>query len=132
MQIPLFLGAISIFYNNEGGTVPSGLKLDACLLAGIFSGQITDWNHADITKANPGKVPSGKIVVVHRVKGSSSTSGTTSYLDTGSKSIPGCKYVWPSSLNGGKNVGSTVGTNGVWIGANSGEIAAQGSSGVAS
>ena len=153
MQIPLFLGAIAIFYvssavksppyavclhcrhlihlsarqNNNNGKVAS-LKLDGCVLVEIFSGQIKTWNHPKIKALNGDNVPDGKIVVVHRMHGSSSTSGTTQYLRQVAIDLD-CPKKWPEKMNGGANVGSKVGTNGVWFSDGS-DVAAQGSSGV--
>ena len=153
MQIPLFLGAIAIFYvrsaielhlctvclhchylrhlsahqNNNNGKV-SSLKLDGCLLVEIFSGQIKTWDNPRIKALNGGNVPDGKIVVVHRMHGSSSTSGTTQYLRQVAIDL-NCPKKWPDKMNGGANVGSKVGTNGVWF-ADGSDVAAQGSSGV--
>ena len=112
--------------NNGNGNVGS-LKLDGCLLADIFSGRITTWNNERIVEMNRDNVlPEGNIVVVHRRHGSSSTSGTTHYLQEVAK---GCENSWPETMNGGKSVGSTVGTDGVWFEDGS-DVAAQGSSGV--
>ena len=152
MQIPLFLGAIAIFYvsdealhtirchlrhthvlydrahqNNNNGKIAQ-LKLDGCILVEIFSGEIKTWNDPRILQLNGGNVPAGKITVVHRRHGSSSTFGTTSYLKKLANDIP-CTKKWPTTMNDGKAVSSTVGTNGVWFKDGS-DIAAQGSSGV--
>ena len=78
---------------------------------------------------NPGgTLPDGNIVVVHRQHGSSSTSGTTQYLQQVAKDL-NCDNQWPATMNGGKSVGSKVGTNGQWF-ADGSDVAAQGSSGV--
>ena len=116
--------------NNDKGKV-SKLNLDGCVLVGIFSGKITKWNDKKITDLNAGAtLPTGNIVVVHRRYGSSSTSGTTHYLQEVGKACVGGK--WPDTMNGGKNVGSTVGTDGKWFADDSDgtDVAAQGSSGV--
>ena len=73
-------------------------------------------------------MPTGNIVVVHRRYGSSSTSGTTSYLQEVGKAC-GADGKWPDTMNGGKSVSSTVGTDGKWF-ADGSDVAAQGSSGV--
>ena len=68
--------------------------------------------------------------MVHRRKGSSSTSGTTHYLQQVAKDLK-CAVQWPATMNGGKSVGSTVGNKdtGKWF-ADGSDVAAQGSSGV--
>ena len=45
VHIPLALGAIAVFHSVPG---VSELKLDACLLAKIFGGAVTTWDHADV------------------------------------------------------------------------------------
>ncbi|CAL1169542.1 unnamed protein product, partial [Cladocopium goreaui] len=83
VHIPLALGAIAVFHSVPTGEIGGSLKLDACLLAKIFSGQVETWDHADIKAQNPGiNVPAGsKIKVFHRRLGSSSTGGITGYLN---------------------------------------------------
>merc|ERR1719331_820770 len=96
MHVPFAVGAIAIFHNipsevmSKMGTSEVHpehdryLHLDGCTLAKIFSAEITTWDDKAIMDLNPKlKVPKGQLIkVVHRVKGSSSTSGTTEYLDT--------------------------------------------------
>ena len=49
VHIPLALGAIAVFHSVPTGEIGGeSLKLDACLLAKIFGGAITTWDHADI------------------------------------------------------------------------------------
>ena len=48
VHIPLALGAIGVFHSVPTGEIGGSLKLDACLLAKIFSGQVETWDHADI------------------------------------------------------------------------------------
>merc|ERR1719253_753164 len=55
-------------------------------MAKVFSRQIKTWDDPELVALNPwipSVVPSGtNIKVYHRVKGSSSTGGTTRYLET--------------------------------------------------
>jgi len=84
------------------------VELSACLLAKIFSRKIKTWDHADILEANPGlSVPAGQnIKVVHRVKGSSSTAGTTQYLEAACPSEwtlgTGTTVTWPEDTFDGQ------------------------------
>merc|ERR1719401_1365660 len=83
VHIPFALGALSVFHSVPMTKVGSReLKLDACLLAKIFAGTITTWDHEDIKAQNPGlPVPAGTTIKVgHRTHGSSSTGGVTGYL----------------------------------------------------
>ena len=82
LHLPFVLGAIAVFH-----TVPNapagGLKIDAPTMAKIFTGAITKWNDAAITALNPSwSAPTNTIYVVHRIKGSSSTSLLAEYLST--------------------------------------------------
>jgi phosphate transport system substrate-binding protein len=102
LQFPVAFGAITVSYNLPG--VKSGLKLDGPTLAEIFSGKITKWNDAAITKLNPGmSLPSTSITVVHRSDSSGTTSGFTTYLSDVSPT-------WASSIGSGKDVKWPVGT----------------------
>lgn len=80
LHLPVFLGAISFFHSVPLGD--SELKLNPCLLARIFSRDITTWDHEDILAINPGlSLPKDyPINVAHRVLGSSSTASITQYL----------------------------------------------------
>jgi len=81
VHIPFALGAIGVFHSVATAGLPSaGLHLDGCVLAKIFSAQITTWDHAEIVALNPGMTATGAIKVVHRTHGSSSTAGFTEYL----------------------------------------------------
>jgi phosphate ABC transporter phosphate-binding protein len=95
------MGAMSIFHNIPGlpKSGPGSLKVNACIIAAIFKRDIKTWDHADIMALNPDmKVPTGQnIVVYHRVLGSSTTSGVTTYLNAA------CPSLWPSS-----QVGKTI------------------------
>jgi len=113
VHIPFSLGAIGIFHSVSVAEVGSqGLKLSPCVLAKIFSGQITEWDHAEIKADNPDlDVPAGTIIQVgHRTSGSSSTGGTTGYLeskcpaswkmfDTQVDMGSGSEITWPSLTN---------------------------------
>ena len=113
VHIPFVTGAIAFFHSVPSSDYSgSALDLNACLLARIFSSEITTWDHADILAANPGfNPPAGQqILMAHRTKGSSSTTGISEYLNST------CPSGW--SLD----VGSTV----TWAG---GE-AVQGSGGM--
>eukprot|EP00445_Apocalathium_hangoei_P012834 CAMPEP_0203867660 /NCGR_PEP_ID=MMETSP0359-20131031/16650_1 /ASSEMBLY_ACC=CAM_ASM_000338 /TAXON_ID=268821 /ORGANISM="Scrippsiella Hangoei, Strain SHTV-5" /LENGTH=1314 /DNA_ID=CAMNT_0050785945 /DNA_START=63 /DNA_END=4007 /DNA_ORIENTATION=+ len=83
LHVPLCLGAIGIFHSIPAAEVGvDGLKLSPCILAKIFSGQITTWDDVAIKADNPNlAVPAGtQIKVGHRTLGSSSTGGLTGYL----------------------------------------------------
>jgi len=85
LHVPFCLGAIGVFHNIPAAEVGNdGLRLSPSVLAKIFAGAITTWDHADIAADNENlNVPaSRKITVCHRSDGSSSTTGFTGYLES--------------------------------------------------
>ena len=78
LQLPILLGAVSVFHNVPIDEENVGLDLDACLLARIFKRDITTWGHPDIVARNAFLDGSDlPITVVRRVRGSSSTASVT-------------------------------------------------------
>lgn len=120
-HVPFAMGGIGVFHSvpssANGG---ADLHLTGCVLAKIFSRQITAWNHADILALNPNLNYDGGIKVVHRVHGSSSTAGFTEYLNTK------CPASWVSGETG---INMGTGSSISWP---SDTAAAQGSGGMAS
>ncbi len=79
LTIPWALSATGIGYNIPG--VGTGLKLSAAVLAGIYSGAITNWNSSAIVKLNKGvRLPSLAITPVVRSGGSGDTYAFTNFL----------------------------------------------------
>src|SRR4051794_35963037 len=79
VQIPMFFGAITVAYNEQGA--PKGLKLDGQTIVDIFKGKITKWNDPAIANLNPGvNLPGDSITIVHRSDESGTTKGFTTYL----------------------------------------------------
>eukprot|EP00468_Gymnochlora_sp_CCMP2014_P007925 CAMPEP_0167750982 /NCGR_PEP_ID=MMETSP0110_2-20121227/6301_1 /TAXON_ID=629695 /ORGANISM="Gymnochlora sp., Strain CCMP2014" /LENGTH=871 /DNA_ID=CAMNT_0007636379 /DNA_START=152 /DNA_END=2767 /DNA_ORIENTATION=+ len=112
VHIPFVMGAIAVFHSVPLGELEgSPLDLDSCLLARIFSRDITTWDHPDIIARNPNlNVPANQpITVVHRVKGSSSTSGFTQYLTTACPAQwtlgTGSTITWPADTVGAQGSG---------------------------
>jgi phosphate transport system substrate-binding protein len=102
VQIPMFLGAITVSYNLPG--VKTGLKLDGKTVADIFLGKIKTWNDPEITALNPGvTLPSTAITVIHRSDSSGTTSGFTSFLSD-------VDPEWKSKVGEGKTVQWPTGT----------------------
>jgi phosphate transport system substrate-binding protein len=72
INIPLTVAAVMVNYNVPGVSKP--LDLNGKVLAKIYDGKITNWNDPAIAALNPGvKLPSLKIVTVHRADSSGST-----------------------------------------------------------
>lgn len=109
LNLPVYISPIAVIFNVEG---VAELKLDPDTLAGIFSGEITNWNDGRIAATNPdATLPDAAITAVHR----SDDSGTTeNFVDFLSATAP---TVWTEEVSG------------TWPAPYSGE-AAQGTSGV--
>ena len=109
VQIPMFLGAITVSYNVPG--VKAGLKLEGKTIANIYLGKITTWDAPEIAALNPGvTLPKTSITVVHRSDSSGTTSGFTSYLseedpEFKSKVGEGKIVPWPTGTGGKGNAG---------------------------
>ena len=109
VQIPMFLGAITVSYNLPG--VKTGLKLDGTTIADIFLGKIKTWNDPAIAKLNPGvTLPSTPITVIHRSDSSGTTAGFTAFLaavdpEFKSKVGEGKDVQWPVGTGAKGNAG---------------------------
>jgi phosphate transport system substrate-binding protein len=79
LRIPWALGATLVSYNVKGA--PPKLRLDGLLLADIYLGKITRWNHPKIVALNPGTtLPATTIKPVFRSDGSGDTYAFTDFL----------------------------------------------------
>ncbi|HEX3984323.1 MAG TPA: phosphate ABC transporter substrate-binding protein PstS, partial [Acidisoma sp.] len=97
LNIPLAISAQNIVYNVPGLN-NRNLNLSGPVLAGIYSGKITNWNDKAIADINPGvTLPDHKILPIHRTDGSGDTFIFTQYL---TKSTP----EWASSVAYGTTV----------------------------
>jgi phosphate transport system substrate-binding protein len=102
VQIPMFLGAITVSYNLPG--VKGGLKLEGKTIADIFLGKVKTWNDPEIKALNPGiALPSTPITVIHRSDSSGTTDGFTSFLAT-------VDPEWKAKVGSGKTVQWPTGT----------------------
>ena len=108
LYFPIVGAPITVSFNVSG---LDKLQLSADTLAGIFQGDITNWNDPKIVADNSGaSLPSSKIAVVHRSDGSGTTSNFTKYLEKASPSVwkldSGDTVQWPASTQGAeKNSG---------------------------
>jgi phosphate transport system substrate-binding protein len=109
VQIPMFLGAITVSYNLPG--VKTGLKLDGKTVSDIYLGKVKTWNDAEIKALNPGvNLPSTAITVVHRSDSSGTTAGFTAFLasvdpEFKSKVGEGKDVQWPTGTGAKGNAG---------------------------
>lgn len=112
LSIPLAISAQAINYNLPG---VSSLNLSGPILAGIYTGKITQWNDPAIAAANPGvSLPAHVIIPVHRLDGSGDTFIFSQYLSASDAD-------WASTLKYGTTIS--------WP-AISGEIGAKGNAGM--
>jgi len=112
LSIPLAISSQAVNFNIPG---ISHLNLSGPILAGIYTGKITQWNDPAIAAANPGvALPAHVIVPVHRLDGSGDTFIFSQFL---SDSDPD----WAATLKYGTTVS--------WP-AISGELGAKGNAGM--
>ena len=108
IHIPTVMGAVVPVFNVPG---VSDLRLSGPTLADIYLGKITTWDDPAIAKDNSGvKLPSQKIIVVHRSDGSGTSFIWADYLSKVSKewaSGPGKSTSpgWPTGVGGKGNEG---------------------------
>ena len=109
VQVPMFLGAITVSYNLPG--VATGMKLDGKTIADIYLGKVKKWDDAEITALNSGvKLPATAITVIHRSDSSGTTAGFTGFLaavdpEFKSKVGEGKDVPWPSGTGAKGNAG---------------------------
>jgi phosphate transport system substrate-binding protein len=111
VTIPESAGAAVPVYNLP--TVSATLKFTGAILAGIYLGDITNWNNSALQTVNPGvTLPNACIIVVHRSDGSGTTFVWTSYLSSQNatwKSTVGfaTSVTWPVGIGSKGNGGVT-------------------------
>lgn len=108
VEVPAYISPIAVIYNLPGVT---DLQLAPATIAGIFLGQITNWNAPEIAADNPGKtLPDQAITPVHRSDESGTTENFTDYLNQAAPNVWTAEPdgAWP--LPGGE---AAQGTSGV-------------------
>lgn len=104
IQIPWALSATGVGYNVPGAG--RKLHLTGKILAGIYLGQITNWDSSQIQKVNKGvHLPNLKITPVFRSDGSGDTYAFTNYLSH----VSGA---WKSRVGKGTSVSFPTGASG--------------------
>ncbi len=82
-QVPLALTAVTVFVNLPELNGKS-LRLTGDIMADIYQGTITDWNHSQIAGSNPGvKLPAKPIIPIWRADGSGQSYVFSTYLARG-------------------------------------------------
>jgi phosphate transport system substrate-binding protein len=90
-QFPMIMGG-EVLVVNLPGIKPGELVLDGEVIAGIFLGEITQWDDAKIKALNPNvNLPNKAIAVVHRSDGSGTTFVFATYLSQSS-------YNWANTV----------------------------------
>ena len=108
LYFPIGAAPITVSFNVAG---VSELNLTPDVIAGIFQGEIAQWDDAKIKADNPtAKLPATAIAVVHRSDGSGTTSNFTKFLKKASPSVwkldSGDTVNWPATTQGAeKNSG---------------------------
>lgn len=108
IEVPAYISPIAIIFNVEG---VDKLDLDPATVAGIFAGEITNWNDPAIAATNEGvELPDLAINAVHRADKSGTTGNFTDYLGAAAGDVwtHGSVEEWP--IEGGE---AAQGTSGV-------------------
>jgi phosphate transport system substrate-binding protein len=103
LYFPVVIGPITISYNLSN---VSNLKLDASVLAQIFSGKITNWSNSAIKSLNPGvSLPNEAITPAVRSDSSGTTQNFALFLQTAAPSDwslgDQSTVKWPSNARAG-------------------------------
>jgi phosphate transport system substrate-binding protein len=102
LNIPLAISAQQINYNVPGLRPGVHLRLNGKVLGGMYQGTIRTWNNPAIQALNKGvRLPSTRVVPVHRSDSSGDTFLFTSYLSTHNSGWNhqfgyGTTVAWPS------------------------------------
>ena len=101
LHLPVLVGGVAITYNVPGAPK---LKLDSDCIAGIYLGNVKNWNDARIAALNPGvSLPDLAIIPVHRSDGSGTTFIFSDYLSSVSPDWArtvgkGAALKWPAGI----------------------------------
>ncbi|WP_242492195.1 phosphate ABC transporter substrate-binding protein PstS [Agromyces binzhouensis] len=107
VELPLYISPIAVIFNLEG---VDSLDLDPATIAGIFAGDITNWNDEAIAATNEGvELPDLAITPVHRSDDSGTTENFTDYLGAAAPDVWTYEAdgVWP--FEGGEGAQGTSG-----------------------
>jgi phosphate transport system substrate-binding protein len=111
INVPLAIAAQTINYNLPGLNA-SPIKLDGPVLAGIYTGEISQWDAPQIAALNPGvALPHHAIVALRRADGSGDTFVFTQFLSFSTPSWEsdqgfGTTIKWPSVAGSATAVGN--------------------------
>jgi phosphate transport system substrate-binding protein len=107
LYVPTVAAPITVSFNVSG---LDELNLSPETLAGIFMGEITTWDAAEIAADNPdADLPSTEITVAVRSDGSGTTNNFSKYLKAAAPSVftleAGDTVAWPKAQAGNGNSG---------------------------
>ncbi len=107
INLPVYISPIAVVFNLEG---VDALNLDPATLAGIFKGDITNWNDPAIAALNEGaELPDLAITAVHRSDTSGTTENFTDYLATVAPDVWDAEADGDWPYPGGEAAGQTQG-----------------------
>lgn len=96
-SVPVAVIPVGVAYNLPG---VKNLRLDPAVLAGIFSGRITDWNAPELSRLNPDlDLPAEAINPLRAEEESELTAVVTGYLADGGWDAPAAA-AWPAEIAG--------------------------------
>ncbi len=106
-EVPVYVSPIAVIYNLEG---VDSLNLAPATIAGIFKGDITNWNDAAIAADNPDVTfPDLAITAVHRSDDSGTTKNFTDYLSKNAGDIWDAEVGDPFPYSTGEGASGTSG-----------------------
>lgn len=113
LNIPLAISAQVVAYNLPGLN-NKHLNLSGSILAGIYTGKITNWDDPAIKAANPGvSLPNHAIIPIRRSDASGDSFLFTSYMSASAKSIWTSGYSTQPSWPGVPHEASEDGNGGM-------------------
>lgn len=113
--VPIIGSAITLPINlngRNGRPIGNQIQLRQNTIAKIFGGQITNWDHPEIIRANQRiarNIPSAPITIVYRADGSGTTNNFLQYLNAWAPSIfPRVQDAMDSAFPGGRPPANSV------------------------
>lgn len=113
--VPIIGSAITLPINlngKNGRPIGNQIQLRQNTIAKIFGGQITNWDHPEIIRANQRiarNIPSAPITIVYRADGSGTTNNFLQYLNAWAPSIfPRVQDAMDSAFPGGRPPANSV------------------------
>ena len=110
LYFPVLIGPITLSYNLSG---ISDLKLSPAVIAGIFSGKITNWSNSAISAINPGAhLPNEAITLAVRSDSSGTTQNFSLFLEKAAGSAwtlgSSSTIKWPSTAHAASGNGGVA------------------------